>query len=284
MKQSRHRFRSGAVARAAPSRTACPVSLWLAIGALAAPVFADTTAPPAALRDVGIEQKLDHAVPLDLTFRDESDNAVRLDDFFGQRPVLLSLAYYRCPMLCPLALEGLVRSLRPLAWNVGDEFQIVTVSIDARETPAHAAEKKRKLVSDYGRSGAAAGWHVLVGDDDTVRRLAEAVGFHYRYDAASNQFAHATGLFVLTPQGRISRVLYGIDYAPRDLRLALVEASQRKIGTLADQLLLFCYHYDPATGKYGPTAMAAVRIGAALTLAGLVAFVAFQLRHESSRA
>jgi protein SCO1 len=177
-----------------------------------------------------------------------------------------------------------VRSLRPLAWNVGDEFQIVTVSIDARETSAQAAEKKRTLVSDYGRAGAAQGWHFLVGDDETVRRLADAVGFRYRYEAANDQFAHATGLFVLTPQGRISRVLYGIDYAPRDLRLALVEASEQKIGTLADQLLLFCYHYDPATGKYGPAAMAAVRIGGALTLVGLVTFVALQLRHERSRA
>ena len=260
------------------------LGLCVAIGALAGPVLADTTTPPPALRDVGIEQKLDRAVPLDLTFRDESDNAVRLGDFFGQKPVLLSLAYYRCPMLCPLALDGLVRGLRPLTWNVGNEFQIVTVSIDARETSAHAAEKKRTLVSDYGRPGAAEGWHVLVGDTDAVHQLADAIGFHYRYDAASDQFAHAAGLFVLTPEGRISRVLYGIDYAPRDLRLALVEASQGKIGTLADQLLLFCYHYDPATGKYGPAAMAAVRIGAALTLAGLVAFVAFQLRHEGSRA
>jgi protein SCO1 len=283
MKQDRHRLRSAAVARATLRRMARQLGLWLAIGALAAPVLADTTEPPAALRDVGIEQKLDHAVPLDLTFRDESDNAVRLGDFFGQKPVLLSLAYYHCPMLCPLALDGLVRSLRPLTWNVGNEFQIVTVSIDARETPAHAAERKRTLISDYGRPGVAQGWHVLVGDPHTVQGLADAVGFHYRYDAASNQFAHATGLFVLTPQGRISRVLYGVDYAPRDLRLALVEASQRKIGTLADQLLLFCYHYDPATGKYGPPAMAAVRIGGALTFAGLVAFVAFQLRHERSR-
>jgi protein SCO1 len=284
MKRGRQRLPPAANTRAASSRAACQVRFWLAIGVFSAPVFADTTTPPAALRDVGIEQKLDHAVPLDLTFRDESDNAVRLGDFFGQKPVLLSLAYYHCPMLCPLALDGLVRSLRPLAWNVGNEFQIVTVSIDAREVSAHAAEKKRKLISDYGRPGAAQGWHVLVGDPDAVRSLADAVGFHYRYDPASNQFAHATGLFVLTPQGRVSRVLYGIDYAPRDLRLALVEASQRRIGTLADQLLLFCYHYDPATGKYGPAAMAAVRIGGALTFAALVAFVAFQLRHESSRA
>ncbi|MET0154361.1 MAG: SCO family protein [Candidatus Binatia bacterium] len=250
---------------------------------LAATASASNTAPPPGLRDVGIEQRLDQVVPLDLRFRDESDNPVRLGDFFGQKPVLLAFVYYHCPMLCPMALEGLVRSLRPLSWNVGEEFQIVTVSIDERESPAQAAEKKRKIVALYGRDRAASGWHFLVGEGDAGRRLAEAVGFRFRYDGADDQFAHATGLFVLTPLGRISRVLFGIDYAPRDVRLALVEASQQKIGTLADQLLLFCYHYDPATGKYGPAAMAGVRIGAVLTLAALAAFVVIQLRHESAQ-
>jgi protein SCO1/2 len=250
---------------------------------LAATASASDPAPPPGLRDVVIEQRLDQAVPLDLEFRDESDNPVRLGDFFGEKPVLLSFVYYNCPMLCPMALEGLVRSLRPLSWNVGEEFQIVTVSIDERETPAQAAERKRKIVAAYGRDRAASGWHFLVGKGDAGRRLAEAVGFRFRYDAADDQFAHATGLFVLTPLGRISRVLFGVDYAPRDVRLALVEASQQKIGTLADQLLLFCYHYDPATGRYGPAAMAGVRIGAVLTLAGLAAFIAVQLRHESAQ-
>ncbi len=250
---------------------------------LAASATASDTAPPPGLRDVGIEQRLDQAVPLDLKFRDESDNLVRLGDFFGQKPVLLSFVYYHCPMLCPMALEGLVRSLRPLSWNVGEEFQIVTVSIDEHETSAQAAEKKRQIVGSYGRGQAGGGWHFLVGEGDAGRRLAEAVGFQFRYDGTNDQFAHATGLFVLTPAGRISRVLFGIDYSPRDVRLALVEASQQKIGTLADQLLLFCYHYDPATGKYGPVAMAGVRIGAVLTLAGLAAFIAVQLRHESAQ-
>jgi protein SCO1/2 len=258
-------------------------SFCLVLGALVARASADTTAPLPQLRDIGIEQKLDQAVPLDLSFRDESDNVVRLGDFFDDKPVLLSLAYYHCPMLCPMALEGLVRSLRPLTLDVGKDFRIVTVSIDARDTPAGAAEKKRTLVSDYGRPGASQGWHFLVGDAETVRRLADAVGFHYRYDASTDQFAHATGLFVLTPQGRISRVLYGIDYAPRDLRLALVEATEGKIGTLADQLLLFCFHYDAATGKYGPATMAAVQVGGALTLLALVTFVVFQVRHEGPR-
>jgi protein SCO1/2 len=215
--------------------------------ASAAPAWANSAVPPPGLRDVVIEQRLDQALPLDLRFRDESDNPVKLGDFFGQKPVLLSFVYYHCPMLCPMALEGLV------------------------------------IVASYGRDHAATGWHFLVGEGDAGRRLAEAVGFHFRYDGSSDQFAHATGLFVLTPLGRISRVLFGVDYAPRDVRLALVEASQQKIGTLADQLLLFCYHYDPATGKYGPAAMAGVRIGAVLTLVGLAAFIVTQLRHESAQ-
>jgi len=264
-------------------RASLPRALLLSALALASVASADSTVPPPGLRDVGIEQRLDQALPLDLVLRDESDNPVKLGDFFGQKPVLLSFVYYHCPMLCPMALEGLVRSLRPLSWNVGEEFDIVTVSIDEHETAAQAADKKRKIVASYGRDRAAAGWHFLVGEGDAGRRLAEAVGFRFRYDDATNQFAHATGLFVITPLGRISRVLFGIDYAPRDVRLALVEASQQKIGTLADQLLLFCYHYDPATGKYGPAAMAGVRIGAVLTLVSLAAFIVAQLRHESAQ-
>jgi protein SCO1/2 len=250
---------------------------------LATTASASNVAPPPGLRDVSIEQRLDQAVPLDLRFRDERDNPVRLGDLFGHKPVLLSFVYYHCPMLCPMALEGLVRSLRPLSWNVGDEFEIITVSIDERETAAQAAQTKRKMLASYGRDHAAAGWHFLVGEGDAGRRLAEAVGFRFRYEAPDDQFAHATGLFVLTPLGRISRVLFGIDYAPRDVRLALVEASQQRIGTLADQLLLFCYHYDPATGRYGSVAMAGVRIGALLTLVGLATFIAVQLRHESAQ-
>ena len=255
------------------------VTAVLAIAGLAGSAYADT-ARPAALQGVGIDQRLDQPLPLDLSFRDETGRVVRLGDFFGAKPVVLTLAYYHCPMLCPLALESLVRSLRPLSLSAGNEFEIVTVSIDARETPAQAAEKKQKMLTQYGRKEAAGGWHFLVGDTDAVRRLAEAVGFHYQYDAASDQFAHATGLVMLTPQGRISRYLYGLDYAPRDVKLALVEASQNKIGTLTDQLLLFCYHYDPATGKYGPAAMTAVRVAGALTVLILGCFIGLQLRQE----
>lgn len=245
---------------------------------------AGSSTRPAALRDVGVDAKLDAALPLDLALRDETGRPVRLGDFFGDTPVLLTFAYSRCPMLCPLVLEGLVRSLRPLSWDVGKQFRMLTVSIDPHETPEQAAEKKRKLVADYGRAGAAEGWHFLVGDPEAVRRLTDAVGFRYGYDAEHDQFAHVAVLMVLTPRGKLSRYLYGIDYTPRDVRLALVEASENKIGTLADQLLLFCYHYDPTTGKYGMAAMTSLRVAGLLTVVGLAAFVVTQLRHESSRA
>ena len=235
---------------------------------------------PAALEGIGIDQKLDQPLPLDLVLRDETGKAVRLGDFFGERPVILTLAYYHCPMLCPMVLEGVARSLRPLSLSLGRDFRAVTVSIDPKETPEQAAAKKKQLLSQYGREGAGADWHVLTGDAGAIRTLADAIGFHYRYDAANDQFAHAAGLVVATPHGRISRVLYGIDYQPRDVRLALVEASEGKIGTLGDQLLLFCYHYDPSTGRYSGVAMTSIRIAALATIAGLVGFITLQLRRE----
>ncbi|MBI2963308.1 MAG: SCO family protein [Deltaproteobacteria bacterium] len=246
---------------------------------IAAAVFA-ADSRPAALRDVDVVPRLDQPLPLDLELRDETGKTVRLAEFFGGPPVLLTLAYARCPMLCPMVLEGLVRSLRPLSWNVGEQFRMITVSIDPRETPEQAAARKAKLVADYGRPGAARGWHFLVGDEGAVRRLTEAVGFRYGYDAANDQYAHAAVLMALTPQGKLSRYLYGIDFTPRDVRLALVEASEGKIGTLTDRILLFCYHYDPATGKYGAAAMTGVRLAGVLTVLGIGAFVVTQIRRE----
>ena len=240
----------------------------------------DSSTLPPALRDIVVDQKLDRPLPLDLTFRDESGKTVRLGDYFGDRPVLLTLAYYHCPMLCPMVLDGQVRSLRPLAWDLGEEFRAVTVSIDPRETPEQAAAMKKKLVTQYGRDGAADGWSFLVGDDQAIRSLAEAIGFRYRYDEANDQYAHAAALMVVTPEGRLSRYLYGIDFRPRDVRLALVEASDGKIGTLTDQLLLFCFHYDPATGQYGAAAMTSLRVAGVLTLAGILGFVTTQIRRE----
>jgi protein SCO1 len=219
-----------------------------------APVSAqvqDIAVRPDLLKDVGIDQKLNSPVPLDLTFRDESGNAVQLRQFFGQKPVILSLAYYNCPMLCTQVLNGLTRSLKEVPMDVGKQFNVVTISIDPSERPVLASAKHQLYTGMYGRPGAAEGWHFLTGDEPQIKQLANAVGFRYAYDPATRQFAHASAIMVLTPEGKVSRYFYGIQYPARDMRLGLVEASEGKIGSPVDQILLFCYHYDPATGKYG---------------------------------
>lgn len=221
---------------------------------------------PPALRDVGLDQRLNEQVPLDVAFNDEAGQTIQLGDFFDGKPVILVLAYYRCPMLCTQVLNGLVDSLRGIPFSVGDQFQVVTVSFDAREQPALAAAKKASYVESYGRPGAAAGWHFLTGGQESIDRLTRAVGFRYGYDAQQDQFAHASGIVVLTPQGRIARYFYGIQYPSRDLRLALVEASESKIGSPVDQVLLRCFQYDAATGKYTLAIMKLVRLGGLLTL------------------
>jgi len=205
---------------------------------------------PALLKDVGIDQKLSGSVPLDLPFHDETGKSVALRDLFGGRPVLLSLVYYNCPMLCTQVLNGMERSLKDVPMDIGKQFNVVTVSIDPREKPPLASAKRAMYAGLYGRPGAAQGWHFLTGDEPQIKQLANAVGFRYAYDPESKQFAHASAIMILTPEGKISRYLYGIQYAPRDLRLGLVEASEGKIGTSVDQLLLFCYHYDAVSGKY----------------------------------
>lgn len=206
---------------------------------------------PELLKDVGIDQKLNDSVPLDLTFRDESGQTVKLAQFFGNRPVILSLVYYNCPMLCTQVLNGMERSLKDVPMDIGKQFSVVTVSIDPTERPTTLASAKRALYTGlYGRPGATQGWHFLTGDEPQIKQLANAAGFRYAYDPASKQFAHASAIMILTPEGKISRYLYGIQYATRDLRLGLVEASEGKIGTPVDQILLFCYHYDAASGKY----------------------------------
>lgn len=235
---------------------------------------------PALLREVGIEQRLDEQVPLELEFRDESGQAVRLGDYFGSKPVILSLVYYGCPMLCNQVLTGLTSSLDMLTFDVGKEFDVVTVSFDARETPEIAREKKPGYMHRYKRKGAAEGWHFLTGTQQSIDRLTEAVGFGYAYDPQTNQFAHASGIMLLTPQGKLARYFYGIEYAPKDLRLGLIEASQNKIGTPVDQVLLYCFHYDPTTGKYGPVVMNMIRLGGIVTLAAILAmFIIFRRRN-----
>ena len=205
---------------------------------------------PELLKDVGIDQKLNNSVPLDLTFRDETGQTVKLAQFFGNKPVILSLVYYNCPMLCTQVLNGMERSLKDLPMDIGKQFSVVTVSIDPTERATLASSKQALYTGLYGRPGATESWHFLTGDEPQIKQLANAVGFRYAYDPASKQFAHASAIMILTPEGRISRYLYGIQYATRDLRLGLVEASEGKIGTRVDQILLLCYHYDAATGKY----------------------------------
>jgi protein SCO1 len=239
---------------------------------------------PAALRDVGFDQHLGETLPLDLAFRDETGREVRLRDYFGKRPVVLTLVYYECPMLCTLSLNGLVSALSVLPWTPGQEFELVTVSFDPRETPAQAQAKKTAYLARYKRTGAAAGWHFLTGDEASVRALTRAAGFRYAWDQAGGQFAHPAGVVVVTPDGRLSRYLFGVEYAPKDLRLALVESSAGKVGGPMEQLLLFCYRYDPATGKYGPVVLGLVRLGGVLTLLALAAFYFFSFRRERAQA
>ena len=235
---------------------------------------------PAALRAVGYDQRLGERVPLDLEFRDGAGATVRLGDYFGPRPVVLVPAYYQCPMLCTLVLNGLVSALRALSFDVGREFTVVTFSFDPRETPALAAAKKRTLLEGYRRPTADAGWHFLTGDEGSIRALTQAIGFRYAWDEAHQQFAHASGILVLTPDGTIARYFFGVEFPPKDLRLTLVEASAHRLGSVVDALLLFCFHYDPATGRYGRVAVDAVRAGGVLTLLGLATFVVVMLRRE----
>ncbi len=238
---------------------------------------------PAILREVGIAQRLGSSLPLDAIFKDEDGRPVRLGAYFGNRPVILVLAYYNCPMLCTEVLNGLLGSLKTLSFDVGREFQVVTVSFDPDERPADAAAKKKAYLDAYGRSGAAAGWHFLTGPLASIERVTEAVGFRYAKDERTGQFAHAAAIYVATPDGRLSRYFYGIDYAPRDLRLGLIEASDRKIGTPVDALLLYCYHYDPTAGRYGAVVVNMLRVGGSLAVLILGGLVLGMLRRERRR-
>lgn len=262
------------------------IRLGLSAGLVVASVTAGANGQasrPAALRDVGIDQKLNAQVPLDLEFHDETGRTVRLADYVHDKPVILTLVYYRCPMLCTLVLNGMLRSLKPLSFTAGNEFDIVTVSFDPREGPELAAEKKASYIESYGRPKAAGGWHFLTGDAESIRRLTEAVGFHYAYDEETDQFAHASAIMVLTPKGRVSKYFYGIEYDSKDLRLGLVEASESKIGSPVDEILLFCFHYDPTTGKYGLAIMNILRGLGVLVLAALGSFIFLSLRRDRQR-
>ncbi|HUY12383.1 MAG TPA: SCO family protein [Terriglobia bacterium] len=241
------------------------------VGGEAGPASGLNTAPrsskqvPALLRGVGIDQRLNAQVPLGLVFQDASGKPVRLGDFFGKKPVILSLVYFSCPMLCTMEENSLLQTMRLLQFTAGKEFNVVTVSFDPHDTPEIAANKRRLYLGLYARPSAVKGWHFLTGDETSIKALTDAVGFHYNYDPNTHQFAHAVGIIVLTPDGKVSKYLYGLNFPERDLRLALIQASDEKIGSPVDALILYCCQYDPATGKYGWI------IQRVLFLAGLVA-------------
>jgi len=261
---------------------------WLKIGVLTAvfatvPAMAQTITPPVdqrppGLEGVAIEQRLRAQVPPELVFHDEQGNAVKLGQYFGKRPIILNLVYYTCPMLCGEVLNGLTSALTVMTFNVGKDFDVLTISFNPRETPALAAAKKQIYVKRYGRPGAGEGWHFLSGSDQSITALARAAGFEYHYDPKTGQYAHGTAIMVLTPTGIISQYYYGVEYAPRDLRLGLVQASHNRIGTVVDQVLLYCYHYDPRTGKYTAVVTKILQLAGVATIAILGTFLVVMFR------
>ena len=239
------------------------------------------TVPPPGLEGVGIDQRLNEQVPLKLAFRDEQGKAVQLGDYFHDgRPVVLNLVYYECPMLCTEVLNGLTAALKVVRFEPGKQFEVVTVSIDPRETPELAANKKAMYLKRLGNPGAASGWHFLTGEQAQIAALADAVGWRYHYDAKLEQFAHAAGILLITPEGRIAQYYYGVEYSAKDLRLGIIEASKNKIGSLADQVLLYCYHYDPRTGRYGATITNIVRLAGVATVIVLGGALVMLFRNE----
>lgn len=224
---------------------------------------------PNALKEVGIEQKLGEQVPLDAEFKNEDGRTVRLGEYFGKgRPVILALVYYECPMLCNEVLNGLTGSLKGISFDAGKEFDVVAISFDARENdkPELAKNKKESYLKRYGRENAGGGFHFLTGTQDQIDKITNAVGFKYHWDEKSEQFAHAGGIMIATPDGKLARYFYGIDYSPKDLKFGIMEAGEGKIGNPAEQLFLYCYHYDPATGSYGLAILRVMRIAAVFTI------------------
>jgi protein SCO1/2 len=235
------------------------------------------------LKDVEFVQRVGERLPLEAVFWDETGREVRLGNYFGKQPVVLALVYYRCPMLCTQVLNGLLKSSQAVPLEIGRDYQVVTLSIDPSETPELAAEKKAAYSRAYRRPGASAGWHFLTGSAESIAQVTEAAGFRYRYDPVSGQFAHASGLSIATPDGRLSRYLYGIEYTPNDLRLGLVESSAGRIHSPAAKILLLCYHYDPLTGRYGLAISGVLRIAAVGTVLLLAHYLWRMYRLERAR-
>ncbi len=270
------------------ARLALSSALAVAFAMAGTPAFAAAIAPaplgsldqqasatPGPLEGVVIEQHLGASLPLDAVFRDEEGKDVRLGDYFGpgKKPAVLVFAYYECPMLCTLVLNGMIKSLRPLSFTVGNEYQVIAISIDPSETPELARDKKKAYLESYARKGDGSGFHFLTGEEKSIRAAADAVGFKYRYVPESGEFAHAASIYVTTPLGQLSRYFFGVEFSSRDLRLALVEAAEGKIGGMVDQLMLFCYRYDPASGKYSAEALAVVRLAGLMTVLSLAGYI-----------
>jgi protein SCO1/2 len=241
---------------------------------------ATASSVPAPLREIGFDQNINDRLPLDAEFRDEAGRTVRLGDYFGLRPVLLAFVYYDCPMLCMQVLSAMTSTLAVLSLDPGKDFELVLVSFDPREKPELAAKKKAEYLARYKRPGTESGWHFLTGDPPSIKRVTKAAGFRYVWDNDTQQFAHPTGIIVVTPDGRLARYLFGIEYGPRDLRFAMLEASAGKVGTIADSLLLYCYHYDPMTGRYGLIVMRVLRIAGAGTVLLIGGFIFVMVRRE----
>lgn len=244
----------------------------------------DKVAPGSIVQKVDFQQHLDTQLPLTLTFRDEQGETVRLADYFGKTPVLLTLGYYRCPLICGQELNSLARSLKPLSLDFGKDFQVITVSIDPEEKPGLARDKKASLLKRYGRPGAEESWHFLTGDEEQIRQLADAAGFVYVYNEKNGQYVHPAGILVVTPEGKISRYFYGLEYPAKDLQFTLIEASAGKVGSPVAKLLLFCYEYDPTSGRYTLAIVFLIRIFGSLTALGLGIYIAAMLIRDRRRA
>ncbi len=251
-----------------------------ALTLLASPIFAQQPGPPPILREVSIAQRLNEPIPPEIIFRDENGQTVHLGDYFGTKPIVLSLVYFDCPALCTEVLNGELRTMKAISLDLGKDFDAITVSFEPKDTPELAKAKRDVYAGQYGRPGARENWHFLTGDQPSIDALTQAAGFHYAYDSASRQYAHAAAILVLTPHGRIARYFYGVQYPGRDVRLGLVEASEGKIGTPTDHALLYCYQYDPATGKYGLMVMNVVRAAGVLTVLVLGIFMFVMFRRE----
>lgn len=261
------------------------VTLVIAVGLAVevSPAGAQEDLPQNLIRQVGFDQNLDAQVPLNLPFTDSEGRNVVLGDYFGQKPVILLLGYYECPMLCSLVRNGLFESLKKLDFTVGDEFELVLISIDPKETPKVAELKRRASIMEYERSTSGDGWNFLIGSQDSIKQVADAIGFRYAFDANLDQYVHPSGIVILTPQGKVSRYLYGIDFPEKDLRLSLVEAADNQIGSPIDQLLLTCYHYDPASGEYTLTIMNIIRVIGSLTVVAIGAALFKMLRDDKNK-